>query len=124
MFHSVGAILPQHGCISAVGGLELLMRHFDEGAFHFPDVFFREPPVTFDQSPQVGDPVACDSSGPIHVRVNVTHHQLPEGGKDWLAPVQAGIPGAGYCPPSSPAFEEEKDVIQLVLGFEVEKQGG
>ena len=50
MFGSVGAILLQHGSVSAVGGLELLMRHFDEGAFHFPDAFFGEPPVAFHQS--------------------------------------------------------------------------
>jgi hypothetical protein len=50
MLGSVGAILFQHGSVSAVGGLELFVRHFDEGAFHFPDVFFGEPPIAFHQS--------------------------------------------------------------------------
>ena len=36
--------------------------------------------------------------------------------------MQAGITGAGYCSPSSPLPEWEQDVVQLVLGFEVEEQ--
>ena len=99
--------LPQNRLIATIRSLDLPMRHLNERSFHFPYVLRRKPPITLDQRSQIGNAIAFDAPGAIHIRVHITHHQMAYGPEHRLAPVQSGITRARHGSPASSLFEKE-----------------
>src|SRR5437016_220399 len=105
--------------IPFVGAPEPPVRETDQRLLHRPNVPRREPPVRV-QGPQVEDSVSVDPPGAIHVWVHVGEHEIADRAEGRLSTVEARIPRS--CDGSELASfpEQEDDVIDVVLRFEIE----
>src|SRR5947209_10068290 len=95
------------------------MRHPDECLFHRPDVPRREPPVG-SQRPEDQNPVPIDAAREIDERIDVGVDEVPDGTEHGLAAMETGVPRARHGAVSGSVAEQEDDMVEVVLGFEID----
>src|SRR2546422_6387581 len=113
-------LVPRVPCsVPRVGRLQAPVRHPDERLFHRPDVPGREPPVG-SQRPEVQNPVPVDAAREIDERIDVGVDEVPDGTEHGLASMEAWVPRARHGAKSGPVAEQEDDMVEVVLRFEID----
>src|SRR2546427_6304657 len=95
------------------------VRHPDERLFHRPDIPGREPPVGSER-PEVQNPVPVDAAREIDERIDVGVDEVPDGTKHGLATMEAWVPRARHGAIPASIAEQEDDMVEVVLGFEID----
>src|SRR5437870_723323 len=112
--------VPRVPCsVPRVGRLQAPVRHPDERLFHRPDVPGREPPVG-SQRPEVQNPVPVDAAREIDERIDVGVDEVPDGTEHGLASMEAWVPRARHGAIPASIAEQEDDMVEVVLGFEID----
>ncbi len=105
--------------VPGVGHVEPPVGHPDERLLDGPHVARREPPVRAER-PEIEDAVAVDPAREVDERVDVRIDEVADGSIERLAAVEARVPRPrdGAVLPAPP--EQEDDVIEVVLRFEID----
>jgi hypothetical protein len=109
--------------ISFIRHTEAPMRYMDQETLHLPHVPLRQAPVVVAKIGQIADGVSHNASREVDIGLGVTVHELPEGSKNRLSAVQAGIARARHSPPFAVFSIKKKNVIEVVLRLKIEQQG-
>ena len=112
----------EHPGIALVGGAQAPVRHPVQRPLDLPDVVVGQPPVAPDELVEVAEPVAHDAPGPVHVGIDVAHHEIVHGPEPRAASVEAEIPRARHGAPASVPLKHEQLVIQAVLRLEIDDE--
>jgi hypothetical protein len=96
-----------------------MMRESDQRLFDGPHVPRRETPID-PQGAEVEDAVPIDATVAVHVGIDVGEDEVPDRTEDRFPSVESGVPGQGDGAELGALAEQEDDVIEIVLGFEVE----
>src|SRR2546428_8327895 len=112
--------VPRVPCsVPRVRRLQAPMGHPDERLFHRPDVPGREPPVG-SQRPEVQNPIPVDAAREVDERIDVGVDEVPDGTEEGLAAMETRVPRARHGAVSGSVAEEEDDMVEVVLGFEID----
>src|SRR5439155_21033418 len=112
--------VPRVPCsVPRVRRLQAPVGHPDERLFHRPDVPGREPPVG-SQRPEVQSPIPVDAAREIDKRIDVGVDEVPDGTEEGLAAMETRVPRARHGAVSGSVAKEEDDMVEVVLGFEID----
>src|SRR3989454_2699074 len=113
-------LVPRVPCsVPRVGRLQAPVRHPDGRLTRRPDVPGRAPPVG-SQRPEVQKPVPVDAAREIDERIDVGVDEVPDGTKHGLATMEAWVPRARHGAIPASIAEQEDDMVEVVLGFEID----
>src|SRR5882672_6321724 len=82
----------------------------------------RETPVIVTELGEVRKPVTFYSAGEIHIRIEITPRQIPEGSKQRLAAVQSNITRTANRAPQTAFLKNENHVIEQILRLDIQQQ--